>query len=233
MAIDHYEIEHFRAGKHLDLASGNLGAHSLVGAEEKLLAGLTSSIEGSRNLRAAKGAVCKEPAIFAREGNPLRDTLVDDQRADFGKPVNICFAGSKIAALYGVVEKTIDAVAVVLIVFCGVYSALCGDRVRAARAVLVAKALDVEALFAQRCGGGRAGQAAAHDNKLVLSLIRGTDDFGVIFVGGPLFFEWTGRDVSVERHCTIPFPRPKKRTDTGIEIYPTNKTQANIGAPVS
>ena len=84
VAIDHYEIEHFRAGKHLDLASGNLRAHSLVGAEEKLLAGLTSSIERSRNLRAAKGAVCKEPAIFAREGNPLRDTLVDDQCADFG-----------------------------------------------------------------------------------------------------------------------------------------------------
>ena len=198
-----------------------------------MLAGLTSSIEGSRNLRAAKGAVCKEPAIFAREGNPLRDTLVDDQRADFGKPVNICFAGSKIAALYGVVEKTIDAVAVVLIVFCGVNSALCGDRVRAARAVLVAKTLDVEALFPECCRGGRAGQAAADDDQLVLSLIRGADDFGVIFVGGPLFVERTGRDVGVERHCTVAFPTPNKRMEIGIETYPANNIQANARAPVS
>ena len=75
--------------------------------------------------------------------------------ADFRKTVNIRFARAKVAALDGVVEEPIDAVAVVLIVLGGVDSALCGDRVGAARAVLIAETFDIEALLAQRGRGGR------------------------------------------------------------------------------
>ena len=107
VAIDDYEIKHFGAGIHLDLPSGNLRAERLVGAKEKLLAGLPSGIEGPRDLRAAEGAVCQEATVLARKGNPLCNALVDDRGADFGQAVNIGFARPKVTALDGVVEETI------------------------------------------------------------------------------------------------------------------------------
>ena len=120
-----------------------------------MLAGLAARIEGARNLRAAKGAIGQEPAVFARKRNPLRDALVDDRGADFCEPVNIRFARAEVAAFDGVVEKPINAVAVVLIVLRGVDSALRGDRVRAARAILIAETFDIESLLAKRGRGGR------------------------------------------------------------------------------
>ena len=192
-----------------------------------MLAGLAAGIECSRNLRAAKGAIGKETAVLARERNPLRNALVDDQGADLGEAINIRFAGAKVPAFDRVIEKPVNAVAVVLIVLRGVDSALGGDGMGAARAILITKAFDVEALLAERCGGGGARQPAAHDDKLVLSLVRGADNLGAVLVGRPLFIEGPGRGVCVERHGATPFPRPKKRIDTGIEVYPMNKIQAN------
>ena len=66
----------------------------------------------------------------------LGDALVDNVSADFSKAVNIGLARAKVAALYGVVEEPVNAVAVVLIVLGGVDTALSRDRVRAAGAVL-------------------------------------------------------------------------------------------------
>ena len=123
------------AGKHLHLPRGDLRAKRLVGTKEKLLASLAAGIEGARDLRAAKGAVGQKTAVFAREGNPLRHALVDDRGADLGQAVDIRLARPKVTALDGVVEEAIDAVAVVLIVLRGVYSALRGDRVSAWRAL--------------------------------------------------------------------------------------------------
>ena len=85
------------------------------------------------------------------------NALVDDRGADFGQSVNIGFARPKVTALDGVVEKAIDAVAVILIVLRGVYSALRSDRMRPARAILIAKTVDVEPLLAKRCRGGAPG----------------------------------------------------------------------------
>src|SRR5258705_4117773 len=90
----------------------------------------------------------------------------------------------KVDALDSVVKEAITAIAVVLIVLCGIDAALRRDRVGASRAVLIAKALDVKALFSKgRCSRG-ARQPAADNNKLVLSLICRANDFRVVSVCG-------------------------------------------------
>ena len=67
--------------------------------------------------------------------------------------MHVGFARAKIAALNRIVKKTLDAVAVVGVIFCGVDASLRGDAVCATRAVLITKTLDVVAEFAQRGGG--------------------------------------------------------------------------------
>jgi hypothetical protein len=54
----------------------------------------------------------------------LRDALVDDVVGDFSEPINIRFARPKIAAFYRVMEQPVNTVAIVLIIFCRVDSAL-------------------------------------------------------------------------------------------------------------
>ena len=111
---------------------------------KKLLAGLAARIKCARDLRAAKGTVGQKTAVFARKWHALRDALIDDRCADFRQTIDIRFPRAEIAALDRVVEQSINAVAVVLIILGGVDSALGGNRVRAARAVLVTKTFDVD-----------------------------------------------------------------------------------------
>ena len=131
----------------------NLAFERLIGTEEKLLAGLAARVEGARDLRAAEGAIGERAAVFAGEGNALSDTLVDDFDAVLGEAVDVGFARAEVAAFYGVIEEAIDAVAVVLIIFCGVDAALRGDGVGAAGLILKAEAFDLVAELAERSGG--------------------------------------------------------------------------------
>jgi hypothetical protein len=76
--------------------------------------------------------------------------LVNDVDADLRQPIDVGLARAEIAALDRVVEKAVNAVAVVLVILGRVDAALGGDAVGAARAVLVAEAFDVVAQFGQR-----------------------------------------------------------------------------------
>ena len=99
--------------------------------------------------------------------------MVDDQVADFGEAIDVGFARTKIAAFDRVVEQAKDAVAVVLIIFRGVDSALGRDAMSAARTVLIAKAFHVVAELAQRGRRRSAGQAAAdHDDLEFPAIVR-------------------------------------------------------------
>jgi hypothetical protein len=59
--------------------------------------------------------------------------LIDDVQADLREPVDVSLSRAEVAALDGVVEEPVDAVAVVAVVLRGVDSALRRDAVRAAR----------------------------------------------------------------------------------------------------
>src|SRR5690606_2058884 len=142
-----------------------------VGAEEELLPGLPTCVEGARDLRAAEGAVREGAAVLARERDALRDALVDDVHAHLREPVDVRLARAKISALYGVVKEAVDAVAVVLVVLRGVDAALRGDRVRATWAVLEREAVDVVAELGEGRGGRCASEARAHDEDGEFSLV--------------------------------------------------------------
>ncbi len=66
-------------------------------------------------------------AVLARERNALSDALIDDVAANFSESINVRFARAKIAAFDRVVEQAINAVAIVLIIFRGIDSALGRD----------------------------------------------------------------------------------------------------------
>ena len=155
----------------LHLAGGDLPRHRLIGAEQELLSGLPARVKRPRNLRTAKGPIREQPAVFAREGNALSDAMINDGNADLGETMDVRLAGAEVSSLDGVVKETPDAVTVVLIVFCGVDSALRCDRMRTARTVLIAKGPDVVSEFTKRGGSGSAGEPGADDDQVVLPLV--------------------------------------------------------------
>ncbi len=91
-AVDHDQVEHFGAREHFDASGIDLAFEGLIRAEQKLLAGLAAGVEGSRDLRAAEAAIGERAAVFAREGDALRDALVDDVDADLREAIDVGFA---------------------------------------------------------------------------------------------------------------------------------------------
>ena len=61
------------------------GEQAVVGAEQQLLAGLASGVEGARHLGAAKRAVVEMAAVLAGKRDALGHALVDDLGAHLGE----------------------------------------------------------------------------------------------------------------------------------------------------
>ena len=129
----------------------------------------------------------------------MRHALIDDVHRNFGQAIHIRFTGAKIAALDRVVKEAVNAVAVVLIIFRSIDSALGRDRMSAPRRILIAKALYPVAKLAQRRRGRTAGQPAAHDNNLELAAIIWTNKSGMIAMALPFLVERARRNFGVER----------------------------------
>ena len=153
------------------------------------MAGLASGVEGSRDLRSAERTVVEEPAVLSGEGNAEGHAVIDDGNADLGKPMDVCFPRSEVAALDGVVEQTVHGVAVVLVIFGRVDTSLRGNRVGAPWGILVAKGLHLVAEFSEGCGCGCAGETSANDDNLKLAAIGRVDELGFELVILPLLFE--------------------------------------------
>ena len=131
--------------------------------------------------------------------------------------MHIGLAGTKIAAFDRVVEKPVNAVAVILVILGCIDATLRGDRVGAAGTVLIAEAFHFITLLGQRCRCGGAGETGSDNDELEFPLVGGADELRVVFVIGPLLIERTGGDVGVECHCAAPLPSPKTRIAIGIE----------------
>ena len=150
----------------------------------------------------------------------MRDALVDNVRANFGEPINVRFARTKIAALDRVVEQAINAVAIVLIILGGVDSALSGDGVRAARRILITKTFHAIAELAQRRRRRTTGEAAADNNDFKFASIVWTNEAGMIFVTRPFAIEWARRSPRLEiadHNCCAGLMNPST-TAIGIEV---------------
>ncbi len=204
LAVDRHEVEHFAAFEQRHGLRIHLAHQRLVGAEQQLLARLAARIERARHLRAAERAIVEQPAVLARERHALRHALVDDVDRHLREPVDVGFAGAIVAALDGVVEQAIDAVAVVAIVLGGVDAALRRDAVRAPRAVVDEERLDVVAELAQRRGRRRAGETGADDDDLELAAVGRVDQLVFELAPIPLVGDRSAWHARVEDHCRTP-----------------------------
>ena len=198
MTADEHEIEHLGARVHFDATLFDFLFESLIASDEQLLSGLAAGVKGARNLGATEGAVVEKAAVLAGKGHALRDALVDDRVRHLGKAIHIRLARAEVAALDGVVKQTAHRVAVIAIIFRGIDATLRGDRVRAARAVLIAEAFHLIAQLGERRGGRSTGKAGADDDHGKLPLVRRVDELGVHLVLGPLLFKRAGWDLAVE-----------------------------------
>src|ERR1017187_5551004 len=228
-AVDEDDLEHLVARIHLHVAEADLAFERLMGAEEKLLPRLAARVERARHLRPAERAVPERPSVLPAERNSLSHALVDDVRGDLREPVDVRFAGAEVATLDRVVEETLDAVAVVLVVLRSVDAALLRDRVRAPRAILIAEARDVVTELGERGGARAAGEAGADDDDGVLPLVRRVDELHVEAVLVPLLLEGAVGDVRFQFHVGPYFSMPA-RTASGTRTKPpvtrTVKTMA-------
>ena len=66
------------AGKHLNGPEANLTFEGLISADQQLLAGLTSRIERTADLRATERTIIEQAAVFTGKGNALSDSLIND-----------------------------------------------------------------------------------------------------------------------------------------------------------
>ena len=185
LAVDDDEVEHLGAGVHGDSAFRDFLFESLVATDEELLSGLAAGVEGPLHLSSAERAVVEEAAVFAGERNALGDALVNDLGRDFSETVDVAFPGAEVAAFDGIVEEAVNGVAIVLVILGGVDPALGCDGVGAARAVLVAEAIDVVTKFGKGGCGGSTGEAGTDHDDFEFSLVGGVDQLGVHFMGRP------------------------------------------------
>ena len=198
VTADEHEIEHLGARVHFDAAFFDFLFKGLIATDEQLLTSLTAGVKGARDLSATEGTVVEKSAILAGKRHALRDALVDDRVRHFGESIDIRLARAEVATLDGVVKQTAHRVAVVAVVFRGVDAPLRGDRMRAARAVLITKAFHLIAQLGKRCGGRTTGQTGADDDHGKFPLVRRVDELGVHLVLGPLLFKRAGWNLAVE-----------------------------------
>jgi hypothetical protein len=198
VAVDQDEVEHFGAGVHFHAAFMDFLFERLVAADEQLLTGLAPSVKGAGNLSTAERPVVEQTAVFPGERNTLGDALVDDLVGNFRQAVNVRFTRTEVAAFDRVVEKPADRVAVVAVIFRGVDSPLCGDRVSAARTVEVREAFHLIAKFGERRGSRSTCEARADDDDGEFPFVRRVDELRVHLVLRPLLLKRAGRDFAIK-----------------------------------
>jgi hypothetical protein len=183
-----------------NISGRDLAVEGGVGAQQKLLAGLAAGVKGAADLRATERTVRQQAAILARQGDALRDALVDDVRAHLGEAIDIGLPGAEVAPLDRVIKEPEHAVAVVLVILRRIDAALRRDGVGAPGRILIAEAFHLVAKLAQRGRGRAAREAGADDDDVVFPFVGGVDQLGFKLVFLPFFLDGTGRDFGIECH---------------------------------
>ena len=113
--------------------------------------------------------------------------------------MHIAFTAAKVATLDCVNEQTINTVAIALIIFRSVDSALSGNRMCSTRRVMKRERINLIAKFSQGCGSRRAGETGANNNYFELALVIRINKFGVSLIVVPLFVQRTIGDFRVQK----------------------------------
>src|SRR4030095_2654264 len=132
------------------------------------------------------------------ERHALRHALIDDVVSDFSEPINVRFARTKVAALNSVVEQTVYAISIVLIVFCRIDTALCCNRMGTSRRILKTKAFHPVSEFTEGRRGGSAGKPAADDYDLKLSPVVWADQSRMVLMISPFLIQRPRRNLGIQ-----------------------------------
>jgi hypothetical protein len=138
---------------------------------------------------------------------------------------DVALAGAEIASLHRVREQAVDAVAVVRVVLGRVDPALGGDRVRAARRVLVTERLDRVAHAGEGACRARPGEARADDGEHVVLAAPGPDELVVVLPDAPLLVDRAVGDAGVSG-----FGSASVANKIGIAAKPTTVRTVRIVA---
>ena len=185
LTVYNNELKHLMTGIRLYSTLRDLTVQGSVCSEKELLSGLTAGIESTADLSTSEGAVVKQSTVISRERNTLCYALVDNQIADFCKPVNIGFPAAVVASLDGIVEETVHGVIVVLIIFSGIDTSLRCDRVGAAGRVTDAENLDIITEFSESCGCRGSTKTGTDYDNVQLSFIGRADNTDSGFMLSP------------------------------------------------
>ena len=126
--------------------------------------------------------------------------MVDDFYADLSKAVHVCLTRAEIAPFDRVVEKAVNAVAVVLIILCGVDPALGCYRVCPPRRILKAETADLVAELAKSSGSRSAGKSGTNNNHRMTALVGRIDQLHVKAGPVPSRLDRAGRKARVQFH---------------------------------
>ena len=125
LTVDENYIEHLVTWVALDCTCCNLAVKGSISTEKELLSGLSTSIEGTADLRTSKRTVGEKSAVFPCKRNTLCNALVNDVVADLSKTINVCLTCTVVSSLDCIIEETINRVIVVLVVLSSVDTTLC------------------------------------------------------------------------------------------------------------
>ena len=114
--------------------------------------------------------------------------------------MHVGFASAEVTALHGIVEQTVNGVAVVLVVLGSVDTTLGGNGVCATGAILDAERLDIVTKFGEGSGSGCTGKASTNHDHGELTLVGGVHELEFELVLGPLFFDGTTGDFRIKNH---------------------------------
>ena len=197
-AINFDKVEHLMTTVHFDFTTTDLPIHRRISSEQQLLTGLSFGIKGARNEYPTKQAVVEQSPIIPGKGNALGYTLVNDIGRYFCKAIYVGFSRTIITPFDGIVKQAVNRVAITLVIFSGVYSPLCRNRVCTTWRILKAKRLNIIAQLGKSSRSRTTSQARTNHDHIDQTFIGWTDQADIIFVICPFISYWTLGDLCVE-----------------------------------
>ena len=164
---------------------------------------MATCVERTADLCTTEGTVVQKTTVFTGEWNTLGHHLVDDVNTVLGKTMHVCFASAEVATLDGVVEQTMDAVTITLVVLCTVDATLCSNRVCATCRVMECEGVNLVSKFRHCCCSRCSSKAGSDNDDFELALVVGVHQLHVLFVRSPLLSHWAGGNLAIELNCVL------------------------------
>ena len=148
---------------------------------------MPSCIKSTLYLRTTKATIAKHSTIFACKWYTLCYALVYNITTYFCQAMHIAFSCTIVATFDSVVKQTVNAISIILIIFCSIYTTLCGNAMCTTRRILEAKRFYIVAQLCQSSSSRCTSQASTYNYNINISFISRIYKFAGTFILAPLF----------------------------------------------